>query len=497
VINASPPLFARRDAAPVLARLAVLAAAIVMLGLVLGLGGCGRTELDALEPLPSGSGISTVPTFDESVNSDLDIIFLIDDSGSMREEQDNLGRNFPIFVSALEGLPEGLPNLHIGVLSSDLGAGRFAGSAVEGCTRLGGDGGIFQSAPRGRAGTCTSAPRTGSFLSVNGSQQNFDGSVSDALSCIAALGTRGCGFEHQLGAIWRALGGNGQIPSQNTGFLRDDALLAIVILTDEDDCSAPDDTDLFDPGQTTISDPLGPLDSYRCNEFGHLCGGLPPPRTMAASNLMSCVSNENGPLMPVAGFVSFFKSLKANPDDVIVAAITGPTTPYSVELRTNRDRAEAEPRIVPSCTSSNGSAAPAVRIQQFIDGFGLNGTVESICDGDFSPAMARIGDKIAGRIRHQCLENPPVDREPTRPGIQANCEVFEETATSDGVIRTGIHACDDTAPPCWRIQPDSGCAGTGSEVIVDRGAIPAAPRTRITVLCETCETSEDPRCSGL
>jgi hypothetical protein len=453
-------------------------------------------------PLPNGKMISTAPTFDESVNSDLDIVFMIDNSGSMREEQDNLSRNFPIFISALESLPEGLPNVHIGVLSSDLGAGRFTGAGVEGCTRLGGDGGIFQALPRGNNGTCTSAPRPESYLTANGTKQNFAGSISDALSCIADLGTRGCGFEHQLGSVWRALGGDtGGVPAKNAGFLRDDALLAIVLITDEDDCSAPDDTDLFDPSQTLVTDPLGPIDSYRCNEFGHLCNGAPPPRTMAAMNLMNCQSNENGKLMRVADFVSFFKTLKSNPDDVIVAAITGPTTPYSVQLDRVRDRAtgstEMEPRIVPSCMSSNGSAAPAVRLQQFIDAFGVNGTVESICEGDFSPAMARIGDKIAGRIRHQCLEKPPVDNDPARAGLQANCEVYQESTTSDGPIRTSIDSCDDALPPCWRIQPDSTCPGTGTEVIVDRGAIPAPPRTSITVLCETCESEQDPRCAGL
>jgi hypothetical protein len=479
------------------------------LGLVAGIGavatvaaGCGRTELDALMPLPAGRAITTVPTFNESVNSDLDIVFMIDNSGSMREEQANLSRNFPVFINALESLPEGLPNVHVGVLSSDLGAGRFAGTAVEGCTRLGGDGGVFQAVARGNGGSCAGAPTTGNFLSANGATQNFSGNISDALSCIADLGTRGCGFEHQLGSIWRALGGgDGGVPAQNAGFLRDGALLAIVLVTDEDDCSAPDDTDLFDPSQTTLTDPLGPVDSYRCNEFGHLCDGVPPPRAVPAANLMNCHSNENGKLMRIADFVQFFKSLKANPDDVIVAAITGPDMPYSVAMQRVRNPTtgfvEDEPYVVPSCRSTNGSAAPAVRIQDFIDGFGVNGTMESICEGDFSPAMARIGDKIAGRIRHQCLQAPAVDRDPNREGTQANCEVFEETTTSDGLLRTSIRSCDDVAPPCWRIQPDSTCPGTGSEVIVDRGAVPAAPHTRVTVLCETCESSQDPQCGGM
>jgi len=482
-------------------RLALLLSGFVVFWAPLASGGCGRTELDAALPLPTGSPIQTAPTFNESVNSDLDIVFMIDNSGSMQQEQENLARNFPVFISALESLPEGLPNVHIGVVSSDLGAGKYAGPNVEGCTKIGGDGGVFQASPRGMGGACTSFPRPESYLSVNGTKQNFAGDISSAMSCIAQLGTRGCGFEHQIAAVWKALGGDvGGVPAVNKGFLRDDALLAIVLITDEDDCSAPDDTDLFDPSQTLITDPLGPVDSYRCNEFGHLCDGVPPPRTMPAMNLQNCTSNENGKLMRIADFVSFFKGLKANPDDVIVAAITGPTTPYSVTLSNVRIRGtqmfEMEPRIVPSCTSTNGEAAPSVRIRQFVDAFGDNGTFESICEGDFSPAMARIGDKIAGRIRHQCLEEPPVDRDPTRPGVQANCEVYQETNTSDGPVRSSIDSCDDVPPPCWRIQSDSTCPGTGTEVIVDRGSVPAPPRTSITVLCETCKTADDPRCSG-
>jgi len=289
-------------------RLAIVALVATLLAGLMTTTGCGRTELDAAIQLPTGHPISTAPTFNESVNSDLDIVFMIDNSGSMQQEQDNIARNFPVFISALQSLPEGLPNIHLGVLSSDLGAGPFSGANVEGCTRLGGDGGLFQATPRGLGGGCLSYPKPESYLTVNGNKQNFAGDISAAMSCIAALGTRGCGFEHQIGAVWKALGGDvGGVPAANAGFLRDDALLAIVLITDEDDCSAPADTDLYDPSQTLITDPLGPIDSYRCNEFGHLCDGVPPPRTTAAMNLQNCQSNENGKLMRIADSSPFSK----------------------------------------------------------------------------------------------------------------------------------------------------------------------------------------------
>ena len=135
-----------------------------------------------------------------------------------------------------------------------------------------------------------------------------------------------------------------------------------------------------------------------------------------------------------------------------------------------------------------------MRIQQFVQAFGDNGTFESICDGDFSPAMARIGDKIAGRIRHQCLEQPPVDRDPARPGGKRAGRSIKRR-DQHGPVRTSINSCDDAMPPCWRIHPTAPAPEPApkSSSTADRSA---PPRTVITVLCETCQTAEDPRCSG-
>ena len=57
-------------------------------------------------------------TFQESVNRDIDILFMIDNSSSMAKSQANLVRNFPTFMNVLKMLPGGLPNVHIAVVSS-------------------------------------------------------------------------------------------------------------------------------------------------------------------------------------------------------------------------------------------------------------------------------------------------------------------------------------------------------------------------------------------
>ena len=70
-----------------------------------------------------------------------------------------------------------------------------------------------------------------------------------AFGCIAAVGSAGCGFEAPLEAVYRVL----TTPAINPGFLRDDALLVVILMTDEDDCSAPPDTTLFDPSPAGIA----------------------------------------------------------------------------------------------------------------------------------------------------------------------------------------------------------------------------------------------------
>ena len=194
-----------------------------------------------------------------TVNRNVDLLFLIDDSSSMKQSQDNLRRNFPAFMTKLKNLPGGLPNVHIGIVSSDMGAGD-----VSGCTT--GKGGILQFAPRGDC-TSTGLDASATFISDINGVRNYTGNLEDVFTCMAALGEHGCGFENQFGAVVRALNADGQgLPSENAGFLRPDAYLAIVMITNEDDCSASPGIPLYDfTANTHIADQLGPITNFRCN----------------------------------------------------------------------------------------------------------------------------------------------------------------------------------------------------------------------------------------
>src|SRR5438552_2233263 len=71
-------------------------------------------------------------TLMQPLSNDVDVLFVIDDSSSMLTVQDNLAANFPAFMTALDQLPNGLPDIHIAVTTTSMGAGLYS-STVAGC----------------------------------------------------------------------------------------------------------------------------------------------------------------------------------------------------------------------------------------------------------------------------------------------------------------------------------------------------------------------------
>jgi hypothetical protein len=389
-------------------------------------------------PLESATAALTIADASPSPG-DLDVLFMVDNSSSMNVMQQKLTSQIPGFITALESLPLGLPNIHIAVVSSDLGAPGDSTPSIM-CTPAG-DQGLFEAQPRG---TCTSTSLASgeTFISNVGGVANYTGNLADVLSCIAPLGDAGCGFEHQLASVARALGADGSpAPEQNSGFLRPGADLAIIFLTNEDDCSAPSNTMLYSLNgyQQNIADPLGPIANYRCNSFGHLCvdptaGGstclLEPPlkspvdATVTASgptlNLTDCESNDrDGFLTPVSSFVKGIRALKADPDrQIVVGAITAPATPYTIAWvpesgGQNTSPGELWPQVEHSCgplggdevnpagqSATDGSFGdPSVRITQLVGAFGSNGVTSSICDADYGNAFSAIVSRIGAQLQ--------------------------------------------------------------------------------------------------
>jgi hypothetical protein len=375
-------------------------------------------------------------------------------------------------VSALELLDGGLPSLHIGVVSTDLGAGNYN---IWGC--MGSDDGMLQSQPRGAC----SGPN-GTFiqdiLNPDGTRtRNYDGELAETFSCIAMLGIDGCGFEQQLESMRLALDG------RNAGFVRPDASLGVVFLTDEDDCSASD-TRMYDPSQSTLDSPLGPLSSFRCFEFGVECASDPDPRE--AGPRQDCQPRSDSPYMHGAQeYIDFLRGLKPSPEQVMVAGIIGNPAPVVVGTDPN-----GNPMLLPSCTSGSGEAAPGVGLCAFFDGFPNHHLYSSICDEDFSGILASLGTMFTRWLSTTCLVGAIKDTDPAAPGLQYDCRV---TQVAQGVPDTEIPVCDNPAAPqsssnlpCYVIGLDSQqCGATDSRLAVTlyRGDAPIPTGARADVSC--------------
>jgi hypothetical protein len=400
-------------------------------------------------------------TFPVGQNRDLDLLFMVDNSLSMKGLQDKMAQRLPDFMKVLEDLPGGLPNLHVAVVSSSLATGAADNHQI-GCglgSPPGDDGGRFQHAAR-----CTGLNAGQTFIKAVPGGNNFTGNLAEVFACIATLGDGGCGIEQQFQATKMALEkARNPADPDNGGFLREDAILGVIMLTNEDDCSVDFSSTLFDPNQIMLSDPLGGLQNYRCNEFGHLCDGVPPPHQVSQSvTLNNCVPAEDkGRLVRVADFVAYLKSLKPDPQRLFVAALAGDPSKYTIDAEPRdlpNGGKEVQPTIRHSCTATDNPkddyADPPVRVAAFIRSFPeSNSKLASICEQNFQPAMEDIARALSALVRPPCLEHPVALTAKGRP----NCQV---AVTSGGTARdTLVPECTagGTVFPCWRLDQLADC----------------------------------------
>ena len=449
---------------------------VFMLSLV-GLTGCGLYWGGGDDDVSVGQ-LQEVLVMPTMPTHDLDLLFVIDDSPSMLDKQVNLRAAFPHFMDQLTSLPNGLPNVHIGVVTSDMGAmstegviGPTIGGSVGGCSGAGKDGQLqlFEAA----------SDVTGKFISdvddgVGGRMRNYVGALRDVFSAISNAGAAGCGFEQHLSAMHGALSANN---TANAGFLRPDANLGVVILADEDDCSFSDPQLLT--GDTTV---LGPLQSMRCTHYGVTCDsdGTTPDAMNQVGAKSGCHANKTSPYVAdVAPYADFLKGLKADPAQVAVAAIVGTTTPFEIELRAPSGSTQAIPALAHSCTYTDSSAQlevadPAVRLAEFTSSFGARGAVETICQSDLALPLTDVGLTMRGMMNPDgCLTRPLVDTAPEVAGVQPLCEVQD--------LDTQLPSCAAASPgsDCWRaLQDPNTCPDSPANlrIEIDRAAVQTTQR---------------------
>jgi hypothetical protein len=456
---------------------------LIMLCGVLALAGCPDRSISPVDPVQAGALTKDIP-----VDANLDILFVIDDSGSTGDKQALFAQNYKNFVSVLEGFPGGLPSLHLGVVTSSIDVGRDVGQAS--CHPSTGENGTLQNTSRDAGNPCSPPTADRYLIDAPGPDghrtQNYTGSLTDALSCISHTGENGCGLEAPLEAMKRALDGS---RPENAGFLRRGALLAVVLLTDEDDCSA--DPRLFD------SQPPGANSrDFVCAQSAYLCD---QPISSMPGMYTGCRVRHDGLLHDPRDYADFLGALKG-PSGVVVALIAGnPATSISTGAKGAQALA-----VIESCSTMINNrtaiARPAIRLDEFRRAFGDRGLFRTVCQTDYSGVLSDAG-KLLVQALSPCLEGPldTTDRDAATPGLQPDCTVSEiRDVGSDDPTEALIPRCRmlaenqpdrGSAPACWWVTSDPVCATeTHLSLHVERAGPPPAG-SAVRVSCAAAEAA--------
>jgi hypothetical protein len=231
--------------------------------------GEGTTAADTDESsTDTGSDTTEGAIFDLGTPSDLgepvgcnavDFLFVVDDSSSMSEHQQNLIDNVPAFVDGIQATLGQVDSYQVGVVATDPYSGNPGQCIVLGAL-------VTSTEDQGPdSSNMICGPYADGF---NYMTQNDD--LTQAFGCAAQVGTMGNGFERPMEAMVQTLGKSLDVPGGcNEGFLRDDALLVIVVITDEYD--GPGDPEALNPARdppTSLGDPQSWYDAVVMAKLG-------------------------------------------------------------------------------------------------------------------------------------------------------------------------------------------------------------------------------------
>lgn len=409
------------------------------------LAGCTH-DIEAYKPL------------DVQPARELDVLFVLDDSTD-RGRYDQMAQQLDVLQSQLASVDGQLPSLHVGVVTTDLGTSSTDDDVplrptIMGCFGYGKEAKL-QKFTSTITDTFLSDERDGS----GGRTKNYSGDLATELAKLTNpnMPPAGCEIEQPMEAMRRALD-----PSTNPGFVRDGALLSVVFLTNEDDCSLKTGA-LLEPLDAT----LGPLTSFRCTREGVICDPDDPARP---GRHVNCRPREDSRFVAHVGdYVDFLANLKPDRADVTVTAVAGPTQDFIV-------RDFGQPLLHPSCQGPGGLAVPAVRLGALASQFG-----------------GGIVDGCAQTDTYQQIATPIVNRQRSCFPSLAMAEMDDCSVTEiAGDVETDFDRCPDgdagdvgDAGPCWYAYTDAAACPSGENlgIAIKRGSTVAPANARIEARC--------------
>jgi hypothetical protein len=395
----------------------------------------------------------------------IDLLFVIDNSGTMGEEQLNLTADFPLIIDELQSLTDKdgqplNPNVNIMVTTTDMGhpictpyqpdgyePAQGAPQSEACINRLDdfmGLGGNAPEFPEACTNGCPLAIEPDDpfihFEGAMGSTSNVpDNDVEGALQCIGPQGINGCGYEAPLESMLQAINPAATWNQGNQPFLREGGTLAVVFITDEEDCSvrapegyayftdqmldtywevdpetgtktqatsavcwnagvdcgAPDGNGVYADCSSIDTDVLHPLTHYLPYLQDELIVNQGKEVVMLGILGVPTVTahNPEPPFQPTAGGVMdlVYRQWRDGPYPV------GDLLPEAIDDEETAASMAFEFGIGPGCTGEDGmgnftgQALPPVRIKEVCEGLDedeqVRCCIESVCDTDFADAF--------------------------------------------------------------------------------------------------------------
>lgn len=386
-----------------------------------GTGGSEEGPSEGPDSSVDDADTGDVPGLANSVS----ILVVMDNSGSMGEEQ---ARAAPALGALAEGLTDAGVDWRMGFTTTDNGNPWCSGTTPEG-------GGMRLSSCRSRQSEfvfdgATSIDFTDAacldfceqdsisilpttvedggeasvrpwFQSIGGESNLDGGSLAASIACAAPQGINGCGFEQQLESMQKAVLRADTDGDANFGFVPPDALLVVVIITDEADCSYNGDHEsIFLPEGERIfwSNPDSPTPtSAVCWNAGVSCKGS----DCASVNLDVFgvdTTPDDAVLRPVSRYIDGIGASNA----AMVMLVAGVADDGTVTYEDSLDPLHQEGfGIGPGCDSAEaGPATPPVRQRELAQAHPLDGgrSLFSVCSPEYSQPMNAVLSAVLGRL---------------------------------------------------------------------------------------------------
>ncbi len=240
----------------------------------------------------------------------VDLLWVIDNSNSMANEQGKVARGFDMFRQAM-GLAENVIDFHLGVVTTDMDEAN---------------------------------PERGLLVGDPPYLTDTEGYMEAFMERVQ-VGTDGSDKERGLQAAYHALT-DPEALELNGDFLREDAVLAMIFVSDENDCS----------DENFLTDDMA----------GSLCYDI------------------KDKLIPTAEYIRMFQAVKGIGGRVVASTIVGPDVSEGCE-----------------------ESWPGKRYMTLADE--LDGVNGNICDADYNAIMDSIGSRITSPQRTFYLSYRPVE----------------------------------------------------------------------------------------